>query len=82
MQKREDMRALRKRLNKNQHLVFGAVTAQHRPVKAREVADWLGWDSASVTNRLSELVKKRRIQVAYRKQGLDGIWRNYYIVKR
>lgn len=81
-QKRENMKALKKRLNRNQQKVYWAVQALNRPVKAREVAEWLSWDSASVTNRLSELVKKRRIRVAYRKQGLDGIWRQYYVIKK
>jgi Mn-dependent DtxR family transcriptional regulator len=74
-----------KRLTENEEAVLAAVRAASellsRPVNGREVARQLKWDSASVTNRLSELTKKGKLKIAYRKKGLDGLWRNYYVTR-
>lgn len=76
----ENMMVINSRKSKNQEAVYQAVKAIGQPINGRVVAAHLGYDSASVTNRLSELCKKGRLKVAYRKQGLDKMWRNYYIV--
>jgi DNA-binding MarR family transcriptional regulator len=78
-QKADDMEVIRRRISKNQEMVYRAVVTVDRPCNGRTVADQLGWDSASVTNRLAELVRKGRIVIHHRKRGLDGIWRNYYV---
>jgi len=79
--KKQNMKVINERISRNQESVFKAVKEIGYPASGRSVAAYLGWDSASVTNRLSELHKKERIRIAYRKQGLDKIWRNYYVVK-
>lgn len=76
----ENMIIINARIGKNQETVYQAVKAIGRPINGRVVAAHLKWDSASCTNRLSELCKKGRLKVAYRKKGLDKLWRNYYIV--
>ena len=76
----DNMAVVKRRLARNQEAVFRAVLAINRPCTGRMVSDQMGWDSASVTNRLAELHHKGRIQVAYRKKGLDGMWRQYYVV--
>lgn len=78
----QNMQALRARISRNQETVYRTLVLLRKPSNGREVAAELGWDSASVTNRLAELTHKERIQIAFRKRGLDGIWRNYYIVKK
>lgn len=76
----DNMKAVRNRISRNQQAVYEAVVAIGSPCTGRRVAQFLGWDSASVTNRLAELSRKGRIQVAYRKRSLDdGMWRNYYV---
>lgn len=77
---RENAKAIRAKLNENQDAVFKAVKELARPVNGRQVARHLNWDSASVTPRLAELVKKGRLIVAFPQKGLDGIWRKYYVV--
>jgi len=78
---RENFQIVKKRIAQSQQAVYEAVLELNRPVTGREVARHLHWDSASVTNRLAELTKKGRIRVAYKKRGMDGIWRRYYKVK-
>lgn len=75
----DNMEVIRSRLARNQQTVYEAVVAIAMPCRGRDVSDFLGWDSASVTNRLAELARKGQVKVAYRKRGLDGIWRNYYV---
>jgi len=79
---RENMQAVNNRISRNQELVYRALVALNRPSNLREIAAKLGWDSGSVGNRLTELTRKGRIQIAYRKKGLDSMWRNYYRVSR
>lgn len=79
-EQKDNIEVIRKRINRNQETVYKAVEEINRPVNGMAVAKHLGWDSASVTNRLAELTKKGRLKVAYNKRGLDGIWRRYYIV--
>lgn len=76
----ENIEVVRRRIAQNQEAVYNAVRELNTPCTGRMVAKHLEWDSASVTNRLSELNKKGRIKIAYNKRGLDGIWRHYYIV--
>lgn len=76
----ENTARINSRKARNQEMVFKAVQELARPVNGRTVAAHLGFDSASVTNRLAELRKKGRIKVAYRKKGLDGVWRQFYVV--
>lgn len=61
-------------------MVYKAVGEIGHPCSGREVSAHLQWDSASVTNRLAELVKKGRLKVAFRLRSTDGIWRNFYVV--
>lgn len=75
----ETMEAVNQRISRNQEQVYRAVVTIGRPCNGRMVSDYLGWDSASVTNRLAELCKKGRLAVHHRKRGLDGIWRNFYV---
>jgi hypothetical protein len=81
-QQKENMEIVQLHKSENQEKVFEAVSELNdqliRAVNGREVAAHLKWDSASVTNRLAELTKKHQLKVAYRKKGLDGIWRNFY----
>lgn len=79
-QKQDNMEAVNKKLAKNQESVYKAVEQLNQPVTGRAVATFLGWDSASVTNRLAELTKKGRLKIAYNKRGLDGKWRHFYVV--
>lgn len=72
----------RSRKARSQQAVYMALVQLNRPVSGSMVARHLGWDSASVTNRLAELCKKGAIKVDYRKKGLDGRWRNFYAVGR
>lgn len=76
------MKIVEGRKSKSQEQVYEAAKQLNTPCNGRMVATFLGWDSASVTNRLSELVKKDRLKVAYRKRGLDGMWRKYYVVNK
>jgi hypothetical protein len=79
-QQAENMKVINSKKAKNQEAVFKAVEALNVPSTGKMVSVYLGWDSASVTNRLSELCKKGRLKIAYNKRGLDGIWRHYYVV--
>lgn len=76
----ENMKVVNLTKTANQEKVYQAVKSIGQPINGRVVAAHMGYDSASVTNRLSELCKKSRLKVAYRKQGPDGMWRNYYVV--
>lgn len=58
--------------------VYSAVTMIGKPCSMRMVAAHMQIDSGSVSPRLAELRKKNLITIAYRKRGLDGVWRNYY----
>lgn len=78
----DNMRMINQRKSERQKKVYAAVRELNRPVTGRMVAAHLGWDSASVTNRLAELTKKGHLSIAYRKKGLDGVTRNFYEVKR
>jgi DNA-binding MarR family transcriptional regulator len=80
-QRRENVEAAKRKMAHNQEMVFQALKQLNMPSNGRAVARKLGWDSSSVTNRLAELTRKGRIKVAFRKKGLDGIWRNFYQVK-
>ena len=79
-QTRQQAKDAKKKINMNQQAVYEALKAQQYPINGLALARAMGWDSASVTNRLAELVKKGRIDVAYNKKGLDGKWRKYYRV--
>lgn len=79
--RRDNMKAVAKRISKNQEAVYQAVKAYGRPINGLALAKLMSYDSASVTPRLSELVKKDRLKVAYTKHGLDGKTRNFYEVK-
>jgi len=81
-QHENNMRLINQRRSERQKEVYEAVAVLNRPVTGRMVATYLGWDSASVTNRLAELVRKNQLEIAYRKKGLDGLWRQYYKVAR
>lgn len=76
----QDMQIIRKRRARSQEAVYQAVKQLNRPVNGMTVAQHMHYDSASVTPRLSELVKKGRLKVGYVKKGLDGIYRRYYVV--
>jgi F420-dependent methylenetetrahydromethanopterin dehydrogenase len=45
---------------------------------ARQIARQLGRDSSEVTPRMPKIVISERATVAYRKQGFDKRWRNFY----
>ena len=75
----ENMAALRKKLSQTQENVYQAVLAIESPCNGRAIARHMQTDSASVTPRLYELVRKGRLRVAYSKRGLDGHWRKYYV---
>lgn len=79
---KDNMQILNKRIARNREAVFEAVQAIGRPVNGLAIARHMHIDSASVTPRLSELVKRGRILVADRKPGLDGITRKLYVVNR
>ncbi len=81
-QQADNMKVVNKRKPRNQEMVYNAVREIKHPCTGREVAARLGFDSASVTNRLAELVKKGRLKVAFRLRSADGIWRNFYIVDK
>lgn len=78
----ENMRIISRRRAEKRDRVRNAVIelnhTAHRAVNGREIASYLRWDSASVTNRLSELVKRGQLHVHEQRRGLDGIWRKYY----
>lgn len=67
-------------ISRNQEIVFEAVAELGRPVTGKQVARFLSWDSASVTNRLAELEKIGRLSVPYRLKGADRRWRKFYTV--
>lgn len=79
---RETMEAVNQHINRSQEQVYKAVALLHRPCNGRMVSSFMGVDSATVTPRLAELVKKGRIKIDHRKKGLDGVWRNYYITAK
>jgi hypothetical protein len=79
---RENYASARATIVRNQYKVYEAVKEIGIPCNGRMIAHHLSWDSCSVTNRLSELTKKGRIEVAYTKKGLDGKIRRYYRVAR
>lgn len=70
----------KRRIARSQEAVYKAVLDINHPINGLAVAHYMVTDSASVTNRLAELTKKGRLKVAYRKRGLDGIYRNFYVV--
>lgn len=76
----ENMAVVNKAKSKNQEKVYQAVKELKYPSNGLAIAHYLKWDSASVTPRLAELVRKGRIKIAYRKHGLDKIIRNFYVV--
>jgi hypothetical protein len=79
-QQKETMEAVNKTRAFNQESVFRAVEQIKYPCNGLAIARHLNFDSARVTPRLSDLVKKGRLLVKYRKRGLDGKWRNFYVV--
>jgi predicted HTH transcriptional regulator len=78
--RRDNLKAVQTTLARNQESVFKAVKELDRPSSGRMVSAHLKWDSASVTNRLAELTKKGRLKVAFVQRGLDGKYRQYYVV--
>jgi DNA-binding MarR family transcriptional regulator len=80
-QQRENYKRVKQKLSENQDAVYTAVALIGYPCTGRQVARFLGWDSASVTPRLAELVKKDRIYVADVKRGLDKKYRKLYATK-
>jgi len=79
---KENFKAVSVHISERQQAVFQAVEELGFPVNARTVARYLKWDTSSVCNRLFELTQKNRLQIAYRKKGLDGIYRKYYEVSK
>lgn len=69
-------------ISRSRESVYKAVLDIGRPVNGLAVANYMHTDSASVTNRLSELTKEERLRIAYRKRGLDRRWRNFYSVNQ
>lgn len=72
--------AVKRRLSIHQEGVYKAVKEIGRPVNGLAIAQYMHVDSASVTPRLAELVKKNRLRVHHTKRGLDGIYRRFYVV--
>lgn len=80
---RENYAVTRATLAIRQNEVYKAVALMAVPCTGRQIARFMGRDSASITPRLSELVRKGRLTVAYTKKSLDDRkWRKYYIVSR
>lgn len=77
-QRHENMAAVKADLAKKEEAVYSAVKRLNRPVTAQEVARFMGVDSAGVFPRLTKLGRKGRVNIPFKKKGLDGIWRAYY----
>lgn len=77
----ENMKVVNRKLAERQDAVYKAVALIGYPCNGRQIARFMGEDSASVTPRLAELVKKGRIHVKFTKRGLDNKWRKYYVTK-
>lgn len=76
----ESMAVIRQRIGRSQEAVYKAIEEIGRPVNGLAIARHMNVDSAGVTPRLAELTRKGRIKIAYRKRGLDRLWRNFYVV--
>lgn len=79
---KEDMRNISVRVAKSREAVYNAIRHNARPINGLALAKLMRMDSASVTPRISELVRKGRVKVAYTKAGLDGHTRNFYVVDK
>jgi hypothetical protein len=81
-QRSDNMEVVHKRVARNQEAVYRAVERLKHPVTCRTISRYMDTDSACVSPRLTELVRKGRLAIAYRKQGLDHIWRAYYVIAK
>lgn len=78
--RRANYEVIKKDLKKSQAEVWLAIAEINRPVCGRSIARYMSIDSACVTPRLSELVKKGKLKVHNQTKCADGIIRKFYVV--